>query len=206
MFSAVWRSRNHGPGPTIKSRRGDGSIAPGAWRGLPRARGWAHIKPMAEPIPGAHQLFLREEQLREGLALLDLAARALARAGGEGLAREGLGPTQARILFFAGRVREATVGDLLILLDVSKQNLNRALKPMIERGLVTLAPAARDRRRRVLTLTTAGRALEAAVIEPERARLAGAYRGAGAQAVEGFRRVLASLIGPRATAVAGRVE
>ena len=51
-----------------------------------------------------------------------------------------------------------------------------------------------DRRQRLLELTEEGRELERRLSEVQRARVAAAFRQAGAQAVEGFRQVLLGII------------
>jgi DNA-binding MarR family transcriptional regulator len=53
---------------------------------------------------------------------------------------------------------------------------------------------AQDRRQRLLELTEKGRELERQLSAPQRARVASAYRQAGAGAVEGFRKVLLGII------------
>ena len=51
-----------------------------------------------------------------------------------------------------------------------------------------------DRRQRLLSLTEPGMALERQLFERQRERLAGAYREAGAGAVDGFRRVMRGIM------------
>jgi DNA-binding MarR family transcriptional regulator len=51
-----------------------------------------------------------------------------------------------------------------------------------------------DRRKRLLRLTPQGEELERRLTADQRARMARAYREAGAEAVEGFRSVLAGMI------------
>jgi len=52
----------------------------------------------------------------------------------------------------------------------------------------------RDRRQRLLELTDKGRDLERQLTADQRARFARAYRDAGAEAVEGFRKVMLGII------------
>jgi DNA-binding MarR family transcriptional regulator len=61
---------------------------------------------------------------------------------------------------------------------------------LIRQGYVAQAKGQKDRRQRLLTLTEKGAALERKLFEAQRERLAAAYREAGGQAVDGFRRVL----------------
>ena len=51
-----------------------------------------------------------------------------------------------------------------------------------------------DRRRRLLSLTEKGKELERRLSEVQRARIGEAYRAAGGDAVEGYRKVLLGII------------
>lgn len=142
----------------------------------------------------ANPLFLREQELRDGVDLLLLAYRDFAAAADETLARAGLGRAHLRAVHAVAREPGMTVGALAHRLRVSKQSLNRVLADLLDRGLVAQAPGEADRRQRRLSLTAAGEDLERDLSIPLRARLAGAYREAGAEAVAGFRRVLTGML------------
>jgi DNA-binding MarR family transcriptional regulator len=64
----------------------------------------------------------------------------------------------------------------------------------VRQGFITQRPGPRDRRQRLLELTTQGAELERRLTEAQRALVARAYRAAGAEAVDGFRKVLLGLI------------
>jgi DNA-binding MarR family transcriptional regulator len=87
-----------------------------------------------------------------------------------------------------------TVGELLGILRVTKQSLNRVLSQLIRQGFIVQTPGSRDRRQRLLDLTAKGRELEHQLSQPQRARVADAFRQAGEEAVEGFRKVLLGII------------
>jgi DNA-binding MarR family transcriptional regulator len=72
--------------------------------------------------------------------------------------------------------------------------LSRVLGQLVRQGFIIQRPGARDRRQRLLDLTLKGYELERQLSESQRARVANAYRRAGAQAVEGFRGVLLEII------------
>lgn len=148
---------------------------------------------MPDLKPGTNQLFLREEDLREGLALLFHAWRDLAHEADAALAAHDLGRAHHRAVYFIGRHPGLTVGALMDLLGITKQSLHRVLGELLARGIVTQRPGPVDRRERLLELSDAGRALEREITEAQRSFIAAAYRNAGASAVEGFRRVLLGL-------------
>ncbi len=153
---------------------------------------------MTEPRGRANPLFLREAELGQGMEMLFYAYRDFAAAADGLLARHGLGRAHHRVLYFVGRQPRLTVGELLDTLDVTKQSLSRVLRRLTDDGLVHQHRGARDARHRELELTARGAELERQLTEAQRRRLAEAYRAAGAEAVEGFRSVLAGML-PEAT-------
>jgi DNA-binding MarR family transcriptional regulator len=149
---------------------------------------------MADLPSRVNPLFLREEVLRQGIELLLYAHRDFAAETDPLLDRHGLGRAHHRALYFVGRYPAISVSDLLGLLGITKQSLSRVLRDLTERDLIAVRPGPSDRRQRLLTLTAAGADLEARLTEGQSRRLARAYRQAGAEAVEGFRKVLLGLI------------
>jgi DNA-binding MarR family transcriptional regulator len=149
---------------------------------------------MADVKSSINPLFLREEELRQGIELLFYAYRDFTAEPDSILARYGFGRAHHRAIHFINRTPGMTVAELLAILRITKQSLSRVLSQLVEEGYVEQRKGTRDRRQRLLYLTDKGRALEREVSEPQRARVAQAYREAGAEAVEGYRKVLLGLI------------
>jgi DNA-binding MarR family transcriptional regulator len=148
---------------------------------------------MPEFRAGASPLFLRDEDLRQGLDMLFFAWRDLAAEADATLAKEGLGRAHHRALYFIGRNPGLSVSELMAILGITKQSLGRVLKDLAAKALVRQTVGSDDRRERRLALSEAGQALEQALTAPQRALMANAYRAAGADAVSGFRTVLTGL-------------
>ena len=148
---------------------------------------------MPEFRAGASPLFLRDEDLRQGLDLLFFAWRDLAAEADATLEQQGLGRAHHRALYFIGRNPGLSVSELMAILGITKQSLGRVLKELTAKGLMSQAVGSEDRRERRLALSEAGQALEQALTAPQRALVANAYRAAGAEAVSGFRTVLTGL-------------
>jgi DNA-binding MarR family transcriptional regulator len=146
------------------------------------------IKSLANP------LFPREEELRQGIELLFFAYRDFTAEPDAILARYGFGRAHHRVVHFVGRHPKITVSELLGVLRITKQSLSRVLGQLVRQQFILQLPGAQDRRQRLLELTPKGRELEQQLSEAQRARIANAYRQAGAQAVEGFRTVLLGII------------
>jgi DNA-binding MarR family transcriptional regulator len=142
----------------------------------------------------ASALFLREAEIRRGSELLYFGYSHLTRTIDAGLAKMGLGRAHHRALYFIARRPNLTVSELLSLLAITKQSLGRVLTELTERGLVESRPGERDRRQRLLRLTSSGAAFEAELFEQTRQRLGEAYARAGQEAVGGFWAVLEGLI------------
>jgi DNA-binding MarR family transcriptional regulator len=135
-----------------------------------------------------------EDEVREGIELLFFAYRDFIAEPDAILARYAFGRAHHRVIHFVGRHPQMTVSELLGILHITKQSLSRVLSELVQQGLIVQHPGPDDRRQRRLQLTAAGRALEREVSAPQRARVAEAYRQAGPSAVEGFRKVLLSII------------
>ncbi|MEL6607395.1 MAG: MarR family transcriptional regulator [Pseudomonadota bacterium] len=143
---------------------------------------------------GESLLFLTDEQLRKGIEAMFFAYRGFTADPDRILAEKGYGRAHHRAVHFIHRSPGTTVNNLLSILGVTKQSLNRVLRSLIEDGLVESRVGTRDKRERHLTLTEAGAALEQALSDAQRARMRTAYKAAGPEAVRGFRTVLEAMM------------
>jgi DNA-binding MarR family transcriptional regulator len=152
---------------------------------------------MTDVKPSANPLFLREEELRQGMELLFYAYRDFTAEPDAMLAQYGFGRAHHRVIYFVGRYPGSAVSDLLAILKITKQSLSRVLGQLVREGFVTQIQGPTDRRQRLLNLTPKGQDLERRLSENQRALIARAYREAGAEAVEGFRKVLLGMMEER---------
>lgn len=142
----------------------------------------------------ANPLFLREEELRQGIELLFYAYRDFTGEADSILAELQFGRAHHRVVYFVGRYPDITVSGLLKILRITKQSLSRVLRELIDKGYIDQTTGAEDRRQRLLKLTDKGMALERDLTAAQARRVARAYREAGAVAVEGFRKVLLGIL------------
>jgi DNA-binding MarR family transcriptional regulator len=145
---------------------------------------------------GEKLLFLTDEQLRQGIEAMFFAYRGFTSDPDRILDQHGYGRAHHRALHFINRSPGTTVTNLLAILGVTKQSLNRVLRTLIADGLVEGRVGAKDRRERHLHLTDEGVALESQLSDAQQARMRQAYRQAGPEAVAGFRRVLEAMMEP----------
>jgi DNA-binding MarR family transcriptional regulator len=137
---------------------------------------------------------ISEEQVREGIELLFFAYRDFTAEPDAILARYGFGRAHHRVIHFVGRHPQMTVSELLAILRITKQSLSRVLGQLVRQEFILQERGSHDRRQRLLDLTPRGRDLERQLSEPQRARIANAFRKAGPQAVEGFRKVMLEIV------------
>ena len=143
---------------------------------------------------GENLLFLTDEQLRKGIEAMFFAYRGFTADPDRILADLSYGRAHHRALHFINRNQGTTVNNLLSVLGVTKQSLNRVLRTLIENDLVDSRVGRADKRERHLFLTEQGAELERQLSEAQRARMRAAYRAAGPQAVAGFRQVLEAMM------------
>ncbi len=149
---------------------------------------------MSDAPGGESLLFLTDEQLRQGIEAMFFAYRGFTADPDRILAGMAYGRAHHRAIHFINRAPGTTVNNLLVLLGVTKQSLNRVLRTLVEDGLVESKVGKTDKRERHLYLTEAGEALERKLSDAQRARMRSAYRAAGPQAVAGFRQVLEAMM------------
>ena len=143
---------------------------------------------------GQGLLFLTDEQLRKGIEAMFFAYRGFTADPDRILANKDYGRAHHRAIHFINRSPGTTVNNLLAILGVTKQSLNRVLRSLMQDGLVQSKVGREDKRERHLFLTDAGAVLERALSDAQRDRMRMAYRKAGPVAVAGFRQVLEAMM------------
>ena len=146
------------------------------------------------PQGGQGLLFLTDEQLRKGIEAMFFAYRGFTADPDRILADKDYGRAHHRAIHFINRSHGTTVNNLLAILGVTKQSLNRVLRSLMQDGLVQSKVGREDKRERHLFLTDAGAVLERALSDAQRDRMRMAYRKAGPVAVAGFRQVLEAMM------------
>jgi DNA-binding MarR family transcriptional regulator len=150
----------------------------------------------ASAASGESLLFLTDEQLRQGIEAMFFAYRGFTADPDRILENMAYGRAHHRAIHFINRAPGTTVNNLLAILGVTKQSLNRVLRALVSDGLVESRVGRNDKRERHLYLTAAGRALEQTLSDAQRTRMRAAFRTAGPEAVAGFRTVLEAMMDP----------
>src|SRR5579862_4255479 len=113
--------------------------------------------------------YLTDEEVRQGIELLFFAYRDFTAEPDAILERYGFGRAHHRVVHFVGRRPQMTVGDLLLILRITKQSLNRVLGQLVRQGFIVQHRGSQDRRQRLLELTEKGSELERQLSAPQRA-------------------------------------
>jgi DNA-binding MarR family transcriptional regulator len=159
------------------------------------ARRTAVPRPRAAGLSRGDQLlFLTDAQLRQGVELMFFAYRDMIRDADRVLEEYGYGRAHHRCLHFVWRRPGMSVSELLDLLKVTKQSLNRVLRQLVEDGMIRSCVGDSDRRQRLLTLTPEGEALVRRLAAAQNARMRRVFMEAGVEAVHGFKTVLAGMV------------
>ncbi len=148
----------------------------------------------AQVYSGESLLFLTDEQLRQGIEAMFFAYRGFTADPDRILGGMAYGRAHHRAVHFINRAPGTTVNNLLAILGVTKQSLNRVLRTLISDGLVESRVGTTDKRERHLFLTEIGLQLEQQLSDAQRARMRAAFRDAGPEAVAGFKQVLEAMM------------
>jgi DNA-binding MarR family transcriptional regulator len=146
---------------------------------------------------GENLLFLTDDQLLQGIELMFFAYRGFTADPDRILENYAYGRAHHRAIHFVHRHPGMTVKNLLDILGVTKQSLNRVLRQLVDEGLVESKVGQQDKRERNLYLTDRGKALERELSDTQRKRMRAAYKAAGPDAVQGFRKVLEHIMDPQ---------
>ena len=139
-------------------------------------------------------LFLTDDQLLQGIELMYFAYKGFTSDPDLILQNYTYGRAHHRAVHFINRRKGLKVNDLLDILGITKQSLNRVLRQLINDGLVESRVGRQDKRERNLFLTDDGEKLDRQLSDAERKRMWSAYREAGPDAVMGFRLVLEKIM------------
>lgn len=149
---------------------------------------------MPEARSGFPPSAAREEDLRQAMELLFFGYRDFTARADAILAKQHFGRAHHRAVYFVGRHPGITVSALLEILGITKQSLARVLSQLVRENYIMQKKGVQDGRQRLLHLTDKGRDLEKLLTTEQRARIAAAYKDAGAAAVDGFRKVMLGIM------------
>ncbi|HEX5006881.1 MAG TPA: MarR family transcriptional regulator [Hyphomonadaceae bacterium] len=154
-------------------------------------------RPHTVPPPPASadgRLYLRDQDLNEGAAVIRAAARKLSQLVESVGAAANLSAPELDVLQEIFDQGPLDVGELRTRLGAPKQSLARNLNQLEARALIKRETDPEDRRRRLVKLTSEGLTFTREATERRRTALRQAFLSAGPDAVTGARRMLSELL------------
>jgi len=142
----------------------------------------APLKPSSEAVP--HDL----------IELLFFAYRDFVGDPDRILADYGFGRAHHRVLHFVQRCPGLTIAELLDILQITKQSLNRVLKELVEKGYIEQRTGRQDKRQRHLHTTAAGQDLALRLVRLQAKCINRALDGVGPEAAAIAAQYLSALI------------
>lgn len=136
----------------------------------------------------------RDDELNLALEAIHFGYRALIARPDERLAEISYSRVHHRVLYFIARNEGCSVNQLLELMGVSKQYLNRPLRQLTEDAYVEVNVDERDKRVKRIKLSKAGARLEFELSDDQRQRFERVFHKAGSQAEAGWRKVMSLLV------------
>jgi DNA-binding MarR family transcriptional regulator len=91
----------------------------------------------------------------------------------------GFGRAHHRVLYFVSRRPGLTIAELLEILRITKQSLNRVLRELVDKNFVETRAGALDRRRRQLYATPEGERLHLRLAQAQTRRFVSAFEQLG---------------------------
>jgi DNA-binding MarR family transcriptional regulator len=149
------------------------------------------VRPAPSPVSG-QRLYLREEELDAGLALILEAGFALKACTLTLRQAHDLNWTEARALASVLTQPQGVLA-LSVRLDITKQTAIKIVEALESRGFVKRGNDPHDGRKRLINLTPEGEAIARDVGGAMRNLMAKAYRQAGGEAVAGCDAVLTAI-------------
>ncbi len=109
----------------------------------------------------------------------------------------GFGRAHHRVLYFVSRRPGLTIAELLEILRITKQSLNRVLRELVATNFIASRAGALDRRRRELYATPDGERLALRLAEVQTRRFAAALDPLGPSGRQTAARFLSAMIDPQ---------
>jgi DNA-binding MarR family transcriptional regulator len=153
-------------------------------------------EPLRVAHPAASAGLLAEEPAYDLIELLFFAYRDFVGDPDRILADYGFGRAHHRVLHFVDRQPGLTIAELLDILKITKQSLNRVLKELIGKGFVESRTGTADRRQRLLFTTPEGHELALRLAKLQTRRIMRALSEGPDELREAASRFLFAMIDP----------
>ncbi len=138
-----------------------------------------------------------EEPMYELIELFFFAYRDFVSDADRLLEAYGFGRAHHRVLYFVTRRPGLTIAELLEILRITKQSLNRVLRELVDKNFIEIRAGALDRRRRQLYATLDGERLALKLAQVQTRRFALALEQLGDWGLQSAKSFLTAMIDPQ---------
>ena len=139
-------------------------------------------------------LYLKDEQIKDFIQLLFYAYRETFSDPKKLLSKNSFGPAHLRALNLIERNPGTSLGELMFLLKVTKQSLNRVLRNLIESKMIKQIKDDEDSRKKNLFLDIKGQIFFNKIYETQKKRIFNALKNSEPDSVVKFKEVLNKII------------
>ena len=139
-------------------------------------------------------LFLKNEELKIALELLFFLSRDLDNNINPMLKNYGYNKTHFSVIFLSSKNFSLTIKELLVVLNIKKQSLAKVINKLKEDDIILLKKYKKDKRNKNIYLTKKGVKIERKINQFHLNKIAIAYKNAGTESINGFKKVLINLI------------
>jgi DNA-binding MarR family transcriptional regulator len=156
-------------------------------------RGRAGAAGPSSPAPGAKQA---KQLVHKGLVLHFMLQLSISDDADARLSTRSMGRVHHRILYFAHFTPGITVSELLAVLGVKHQNIQPALRQLVDEGYIVTRASEHDGRVKHLCCSRKGDKLLEFVSGGQRARIKGGYDSVTPKDVESYFKVMMAMLDP----------
>ena len=149
-------------------------------------------------------LFLKNKELKIAFELLFFTIKDFDRNISFLLKKFGYNKTHFAVIFLASNNYYLTIKDLLIILDIKKQSLSKIINKLKSDEIFTLKKSKKDKRNKNIYLTKKGLKIEKKITSNQINNIANAYKNAGTESINGFKKILINLISKTSKRILGK--
>ena len=139
-------------------------------------------------------LFLKNKELKVAFELLFFTIKDFDKNISFLLKKFNYNKTHFAVIFLASNNYYLTIKDLLTILDIKKQSLSKIINKLKYDEVITLKKSRKDKRNKNIFLTKKGIKIEKKLTEKQINNISYAYKNAGVDSINGFKKILINLI------------
>lgn len=139
-------------------------------------------------------LYLKEKNLKDVIELLLKAYTSSFSDSEQNLKKRSLGKAHHRLIVLIDNNPGIKVTEILNILKITKQSLNRVLQDLIQKDIINQAKAEEDKREKKIFLTEKGKELSLSLFNSQKLRVLNAFKKSSPDEVLYFKNVLKRII------------